>query len=236
MEHRPSKRWSSWYDERLVTQAGEDVLSAYDTAAITELRKHKLIWHSWGQSQAIHCDDHVPISGTTWGVRKIQAVHPTRLRLFFLSLLWRAASTSLREFAHVVLPQNDLESLRLMVLNGQTEPRSFYPAQLVQFSTRGLVHNHTAINAEKTIPPTDDEEPERSESIFRFYFDGLLAHITRQNSDNGLTERLGNMVIGARDELLVATLPWADSFQANMLRQIRLKTYSKWPYAERWRN
>lgn len=235
MEHRPSKRWSSWYDQRLVTQAGEDVLSAYDTAAIIELRKLKLIWHSWAQSQTIPCDDHLPISGTTWGLRKIKAVHPTRLRLFFLSLLWRAAATRLREFSHIVLPPDDLEKLRLMVLNRQPEPLSFYPAQVIQLSTRGIIHNHTPINWAKTMPAVGDES-KRSESIIRFYFDGLVVYISCQNSDDGLTERLGSLVVGSGDELFVSTLPWDDSLQHGIFRQIKLETYSRWPHARNWRN
>jgi hypothetical protein len=45
----PIRRWSSWYDPCLVTQAGEAILAEYDNWAIQELRKNKLIWSSWGR-------------------------------------------------------------------------------------------------------------------------------------------------------------------------------------------
>jgi hypothetical protein len=41
---RPS---SSWYDERLVTRRGEDVLEDIDTQGIEILRRHSLVWSGW---------------------------------------------------------------------------------------------------------------------------------------------------------------------------------------------
>ena len=34
--HRPSQRWTSWYDKAIVTRAGEDFLEKIDTKAIAE--------------------------------------------------------------------------------------------------------------------------------------------------------------------------------------------------------
>jgi Ser/Thr protein kinase RdoA (MazF antagonist) len=45
---RPIRRWTSWYDPRLVTAEGEAILAAYDEWAIQELRRLKLVWSSWG--------------------------------------------------------------------------------------------------------------------------------------------------------------------------------------------
>ena len=38
------RRWDSWYDERLVTLSGENVLTELDTWAIEQLRAHRLVW------------------------------------------------------------------------------------------------------------------------------------------------------------------------------------------------
>ena len=46
-ELRKKKAWSSWYDYEMVTQNGEDILTEFDTKAILELRKHKLVWSSF---------------------------------------------------------------------------------------------------------------------------------------------------------------------------------------------
>jgi len=90
----PKRRWSSWYDQNLVTRDGEDILTEFDTWAIAELRKQKLVWSSWGKSKSLG-SLHSAASGTPWGIRKIKDTDPAKLRLFFLSLLWRAASTKL---------------------------------------------------------------------------------------------------------------------------------------------
>ena len=45
---RPVWRSNSWYDYNLVTAKGEKILSEIDDLAISELRKHKLIWSGFG--------------------------------------------------------------------------------------------------------------------------------------------------------------------------------------------
>jgi hypothetical protein len=205
------KRWSSWYDPQLVTQSGEMILSAIDTWAIAELRGKKLVWSGWGDSRTLGSLHH-PISGTPWGIRKLEGINRARLRLFFLTLLWRAAVTALPEFSEVDLPPEDLEQLRQMICLGNVEPISFYPAQLTQLSTLGVIHNHTPIAQMKTIPSLDSTPP-RDIPIFRFYFDGLIAHIHRQSSDDGYTSDLGNLIVGAEETLVINTQTYEESFQ-----------------------
>jgi hypothetical protein len=106
-EH-PRKRWSSWYDPQLVTQAGETILGAMDTWAVAELRKHKLVWSSWGDSDTLGAL-HKSIGDSPWGIRKLEGINQGRLRLFFLTLLWRAAATTLPEFSEVDIPSEDLQ-------------------------------------------------------------------------------------------------------------------------------
>ena len=87
---------SSWYDTALVTSPGEEILRGLDDWAIRELRQHKLIWSSWGTDIELNTADHVqlPLDAMGWGCREIEVSEPARLRLFFLSLLWRAAASS----------------------------------------------------------------------------------------------------------------------------------------------
>jgi hypothetical protein len=227
-----TRRWTSWYDDRLVTQAGEDILRDYDTHAIQELRSHHLIWSSWGNSRALSPTDYSPIPDTPYGVRAVIGLNSRKLRIFYLSLLWRAAATKLPEFSGVVLPSDDLEQLRLMVLNRLHEPLSFYPIQLIQLSTKGRIHNYTPTAGEKIVPAYE-AEPERAERVFRFYFDGLIAHFNRQASDDGRTERLGELVLGNSHKLLVTTVTYEASRQFLMLSHVMTETYSKWPHAHK---
>src|SRR5260370_16132745 len=40
---RPKRNWSSWYDQKLVTERGEQLLANYDDWAIKELRRLELV-------------------------------------------------------------------------------------------------------------------------------------------------------------------------------------------------
>lgn len=79
---RPVRRWSSWYDPRLVTADGEKYLSDLDTWAISVLRKHRLVWSGWGDESTLD-GYHTRIDGPI-GVRRVEEIDPNQLRLFFL--------------------------------------------------------------------------------------------------------------------------------------------------------
>lgn len=209
------KRHSSWYDSNLVTAEGEAILSALDGYAIDTLRKSRLVWSGWGPMQALGATQAL-IPGTAMGFRTVIVNDPGRLRLFFLSLLWRAAASSLPEFAEVELPADDLEQLRQMLINGSPSPLSFYPTSLTQLSTLGLIHNQTPFRDAKFIPPIGPEAG-RHIPIIRFYFDGLVSHIHSHADDNGYTEAIGSLVVGAGEELIVTTVPYEDSLEHSNL-------------------
>ena len=222
---RPVRRWSSWYDKQLVIQSGEDVLSFLDGWAIPELRKHKLIWSGWGPAQIL--PDVQMLAGiwaatpmnSNWGYRVIKGINPLRLRLFFLSLLWRAAATDRSEFSQVAIPSDDLEKLRLMLVNGNPDPLSFYPTELCQFSTMEVIHNHAPITMLKTIKNHEEEE-KFDVPMFRFYLDGMMAHMHRKASNIDRTAWFGSSIVGAGDELVVANVPFETSFQNEDLRRV----------------
>ena len=222
---RSVRRWSSWYDKQLVIQSGEDVLSFLDSWAIPELRKHKLVWSGWGPAQVL--PDMQMLAGiwaatpmnSNWSYRVVRGIDPRRLRLFFLSLLWRAAATDRSEFSQVAMPRDDLEKLRLMLINSNPDPLSFYPTELCQFSTMGVVHNHAPIKISKTMKDQAGEN-KFNVPIFRFYFDGLIAHIHRTTPNNDRTAWFGSSIVGTGDELVVANVPFETSLQHEGLRRV----------------
>ncbi|HEV7779150.1 MAG TPA: hypothetical protein VGO76_19930, partial [Luteibacter sp.] len=111
---RPVRRWDSWYDKELVIRAGEDILSGYDDAGLVELRKHGLLWS--GRPFDAIPDVMILDPEHGFGIREINGVDGESLRIFFLSLLWRAATSRRSEFSEVQLSPSNLEQLRLMVL------------------------------------------------------------------------------------------------------------------------
>jgi hypothetical protein len=220
---RPVRRWDSWFDCQLTIRKAENILRDLDTWAMDQLRKHELVWSGWKNAHTLSNPPHL-LPGTVYGVREIYGIDPVRLRLFFLSLLWRAAATSRPEFSAVSLPADDLEQLRQMLVSGNPEPPSFYPAQLIQLYTRGEIHNHTPIALTKTIHGYDRQIP-----IFRFYLDGLVTHIHRQTVDAGYTAAQGSLTVGNGDRLTVTALPYETSFQHQILTELQKQAAATWP-------
>ncbi|WP_141514276.1 hypothetical protein [Rhizobium sp. M1] len=213
----PRRRFDGWYDARMVTRTGENILSRLDDYGISELRRLKLLWSSWN-GPALLEDQSIEWFTQDWGMRKVSPSDPQRLRLFFLSLLWRAAITEQIGFTSIVLSQERLERLRLMVATGDPNPISVFPVTLMQLSTDGGWHNTTPTKEIKTYP---DESGHSRVSSFRFYFDGLIVHIDDEETDP-VQNRWGNMAIGAGDDCMVLVRPYEGSAQEErLMRNIR---------------
>lgn len=184
------------------------------TGQLIFFRKHSLIWSAIfppdGRLEAL---DHTWFDELNMGMRRIiDGTH--MLRLFYLSLLWRAAETTLYEFENVSLPPGDLEKLREMVLNGNIEPFDFYPITLTQLITIGFPHIWSAFRSKKSIPQIGNNNGFREVSIFRFYFDGLVAHI-HIDDDPMIVRQQESFFVSQANELLVTTLLAQDSWQMN---------------------
>lgn len=223
---RAQRRWDSWYDARLVTREGEDILSELDNWAIRFLRSQKLLWSGWGPMKALGRLHH-PIPGTPWGVRRVKVDDPKILRLFVLSILWRAAATELPEFSEVNLPDGDLELIRQMIVDKNTGDLPFYPATLIQLSTIGMVHNMSPLAQTKKIPELsrfESASTKRDIPIFRFYFDGLIIHFHRHSCDDGYTNSIPHFFIGGGDILTVTTVTYDSSFQRENLGYVMAET------------
>jgi len=215
------KRSSSWYDPQLVISEGEKILAGYDDWAIRILRKHAMVWSGWGPRLSL--SDYQPIPRTPWGIRSVSGDDWKRLRLFFLSLLWRAAATDRSEFSEIVIPSDHLERLRLMVLNDNPEPIDFYAISLTQLSTIGIKHNHTPIAFTKTIPPLEQGFSATEEPTFRFYLDGLIIHYSRLSIEQNNARNLGPLVVGASNTITLSTVEFESSAQAENLAIVEME-------------
>lgn len=215
LRQRPSRRRESWYDPKIVTQAGEDILTAYDTFAIREMRRLKLVWGAWGPMLALSTSDYAAIPGTPWGMRRIQFSDPLRMRLFFLSVLWRAAVSEMAVFQEITLRQSDLRRLRRCVRDGSPPPDDLFPITLTQLSTRGVMHNLGPIAQIKEVPLSGGTP--RKVPIFRFYFDGLVAHFHRSPTTETI-DGLVPMLVGQPGPTTLSTVTFEASWQLLNLR------------------
>jgi hypothetical protein len=218
----PSRKWSSWYDREIVTAEGEAILSKIDSSAITELRKHRLVWSGWGPLVSLPTD---PIADTGWGLRKLKGIDGRGLRLFFLSLLWRAAVSKRPGFEDVQLSEQDLDRVRLIVVSGNTDPVNYFPITLTQISTLGDMQNLTPFHRTKNIR-TPDGSVDKEMPFIRFYFDGLIAHI---HPLEATLDEFGPTLLGAQDELVIPAVTYDRSFQKENIERLMLEAFRDWP-------
>ena len=219
-------RRDSWYDRSLVTADGEAILAEFDDWAIKFLRKSKLIWSGWGPRQSLK-GLYTQFAGTPNGIRIVETEQPEMLRLFFLSLLWRAAATKRPEFSEVNLSDTDLAKLQHMLIESSAEPQDFFPISLIQLSTRGVPHNMSPIHQIKEIPNFENDQVIEL-SIFRFYLDGLIIHFDFEVLPNGGNDPNNLMIIGENNKLQISTVEYENSFQRDNLRLVVSEALT-WP-------
>lgn len=179
---RAQKRRTSWYDPSIVCAEGEKILSDLDDRGIKCLRGHRLIWSGFGPLSRVEPDlslADIDVELSDYGVRKVLIEDPDMLRKFFLSLLWRASASNLPEMSEVKLDKPDEEALTTFIRGGSDLPLSFYPCWLTQHHQVGFIHNQTPVKQVKTIPDLEGSTS-RSIPIYRFYFDGLVAHFHKK--------------------------------------------------------
>jgi hypothetical protein len=216
---RPQKRRTSWYDVSIVCKEGEQILSEIDDLGIKLLRKEKLVWSGFGPLRRIEPDIFIDNAGEAlrdYGLRKVSLENVVALRKFFLSLLWRASVSNLPEMRDVKLEKVDEDALT-SYLRGDTDlPLSFYPCWLTQHHEVGFIHNQTPTKGEKTFPGRDGSNP-YTVLIYRFYFDGLVAHFHHSHPDDPYKFAKNSLTVGAQSELYVACVPWKRSRQLENL-------------------
>ena len=221
---RLAKGTAGWYDPAICIKKGEDLLRDYDTAAIPVLRRHQLIWQGWEDPRSLLIDE-IEIDNCIFSVRRLHVDYPNKLRLFFLSLLWRCCASDLTGFEQVIIPPDDLEHLRRMVHDRAPRPLSFYPISLMQFSTKGPLDNLGPIQQEYIWKTSSCE---RKVVVWRLYLNGLIIRFHFINSEP-FAEHLGHCALGRSNELVVQTLPYEGSFQFGNALKHFADSYRDWP-------
>lgn len=211
LEQRPISRPPSWYDNRLVTRAGEDILEAIDTEAISQLRQHRLVWTSFPNDAPFSADDVMSLGAeVNFGVRVLNLEDARALRLFFLSVVWRAAESTRREFEDVQLEPAVLQDIRERVLAKDPGDPWDYPIFLDQIITRGTWHNRTPIMESVGVPNA------ARTGVFllpcvRIYVDGLVAKVAISDAHKLNRGDSSSLVLGASQALTIAARTFEES-------------------------
>ena len=212
------RRWSSWYDKRLVTREGEDFLSDIDDAAIKTLRRYQLVWSSWAVFRP-----HFEKISPAWphhGYRKIKISDVSTIIRFALSVAWRASASSLPDMAQAKLDSEQEDRLKDFVLGEPILGASPFPVSLTQISTVGTIHNQSPGVDEKRIFNLEGSE-DKFVKIVRIYLDGLILHVHLSHTHHDHVQ--GNPIfLGSSDHVFITSVTYEASYQyENMLHLMR---------------
>ncbi len=226
---RPIRRFTSWFDHKMVITEGEKILSKIDSDGIDELRKHKLIWSGWGSAKKLaETDYQVPFQpGSELAIRLLDGVNASKLRVFFLSILWRSLKTRIKEFDFLPREGVDLDRLGHMIIAGDPGSPGYHPIILDQISTLGFHHNQSPTYHEMDMPVGDDV---RRIGYYRLYMQGLVAHIYPHDCED-LVEIAGAAFVGGAEKLWVNCRKFGDSKQFYEARDEMLTSSTLWPGA-----
>jgi len=208
IDKRYIKRADSWYDKTIVIREGEDYLSDIDSHAIEELRALGLLWSSDKIRQ--------PATKSISELAIVEFNDPTKIRIFFLSLLWRAAVSSLPEFKEIELTLNDIERLRKIIIREVDDQLSFFPVILIQLPIKGPTHNFASIKQQVQVGTNKRE-------VYRFYMDGLIAHIHLSNPNLAILKNpvpCNHPMFVGNKQTIVIQVETEHSFQINNLEKL----------------
>ena len=228
-EARPVRRYTSWFDHQLVIAEGENILGKIDSDGIAELRKHKLIWSGWnGRDQLLPSDYAVPLApGADLGVRLIEGVDAKKLRLFFLSVLWRSLKTSIKEFDFLPRAGVDLERIGKMIVGGDSGHFGYHPILLDQIGTLGFAHNQSPTYQSMDL---ELEGGVRTVEFYRLYMQGLVVHIYPESCPD-LLETMAALFIGGHEKLWVYARRFESTRQFVEAKQEIIDSAARWPGA-----
>ncbi|MGO3712841.1 hypothetical protein [Alcaligenes aquatilis] len=218
---KPKNRPPTWYDDELVIREGEDILEEIDTPAIDTMRNHILVWSSFVSDEPFSPEALMFVCDA-FSIRDIRigSADADKLRLFFLSIVWRAAASRRSEFKHVQLGAEELEDIRQRVLTRTPGSAWEYPIILDQIVTRGVEHNRTPIKECFDLPGGDEGSRVSVPSI-RIYMDGLVAHVLL-TKDEDVAQGLGGLCLGARGSTGVMARSFEKSRTYDDMREVIL--------------
>lgn len=184
---RPLKRFTGWYDTNILSHRGEEIIARYDDHAAKVLLNA-----GWTYRRRRHpdhpdvlVDDFLP--GKLYDIPDVDT---KKLKLFGLSLLWRAAVSELDTFSHIRLRPSFLEHLRVRVLEGEAGRSDDIPVYLNLFDS--------SKELSKIAPIELKDRP-----FFYFFLDGVVCYVAR-GRNNMASKRLGAQLIGSQDETVTA--------------------------------
>lgn len=185
-ESRPQKRFTGWYDRTILGFEGERLIAHYDDQAAKCFIGNGFTYRTRRDRQAIN---NLGKRFVADQVYEIKGVDTANIRLFALSLLWRAAVTSLDAFRLVKVSPSHLADIRKRLVARDAGPFSEYP---VYFGVFCDLEELTKIAPYRP----------RNHPFYRFFLDGVVCYVCmrRRLADAG---RFGPFLVGAEQNRLL---------------------------------
>ncbi len=159
---RTKKRQTGWYDETILGIAGEALIARYDDAAARCFIDRGFTYRTRRSKDDLTqiVDDFV--AGETY---VIEGVDVPEIRLFAMSLLWRAAVTNMDAFSRIRVSPSHLRDIGARLRAGDPGPYLDYPTWF------GVFNGSTEL---PKVPPM----PSKDIPFVRFFLDGVTCYIS----------------------------------------------------------
>ncbi|MEQ8400899.1 MAG: hypothetical protein RIE24_22015 [Silicimonas sp.] len=203
--NRPQRRASSWYDRELVTQEGESLLQRFDDHGITELRRCGLVWSA---ANSLDASEPIPLFWTAFRAARVRSKKPKRLRMFVLSLLWRAGATNREEFVDFSMPQDEINHLSELLNRNEVGDERDFPTFFLYHTGKRYEHNHTPIYQRSRMHGS-----EIPADHYRFFLDGLVIFCGHSNDQNPFWQKRNDFAVGFKPEFGVFIQEFIESRQ-----------------------
>ncbi len=229
---RPTKRWTSWYDEALVTASGEKILADLDDWLIRFLRQHKLVWSGWQDGLQRLPNTYFDAGpDENWrGVRIVDCGEPDLLGRAILSIVWRTGASSIPDMVDVQFKHSMKRRIRSMVLGKTPVDFNLIPITFVQITTKGEIHNHTPVRMRRVL---EHGNPQSAE-ILRYYFDGLVIHAFPFKKRFS-PQNFGGLMLNGSGKIGVVGVSYETSFQKEILDDAVMLSMARHPNAKPFR-
>ena len=186
-QNKPKKLFTGWYDKALLSREGEALIARYDDYIAKILlragwtyRKRRPLGKPEKLEDAFVAND----------VYCLSPVDTNLVRLFALSMLWRAAETNNEGFSNVTLRSVLRENLKQRILSGDAGHYMEFPVYFTLYDSK--------FELTKMAATKFDGHP-----FFRFFMDGVACYVGKSQS-NLWSRKNHSMMVGAQADRLIA--------------------------------
>lgn len=199
---RPLTRHTAWYDRSILGHRGEKLIAGYDDPAAKCFFEGGYTYRARRHPADITKLRDGPLPG---GAIEIEGVDAAKVRLFALSLLWRAAVSQLAPMAAVKMRDGNLEDIRRRIETGR-------PGNPLEYAVYFCVFD-SGEELLKIAPFQPSGHP-----FYRFFLDGVVAYVSPRRTLIK-ARKLGRLVVGTEpDRFTMLCLPSASSEHARITR------------------